>query len=139
MGEDRTALANEVRLACQLVSRKVRFETHTELAPHQLAVMWKVKVAGCCTPGELAAEEQVTAPSMTKTLDSLEELGYIVRTKDPDDGRRRSVTLTDAGHAMLERTATMRDSWMEQRLSPLPDEDLAVLAHAARILQAVIW
>ncbi len=133
-----TKLANEVRLACQLVSRKVRFETHTDLAPHQLAVMWMIQRCGSCTPGELACEEQVTAPSMTKTLDGLEELGYIQRERDADDGRRRIVTLTDEGRAMLQRTAMIRDSWMEQRLSPLGDEELDVLARAARILQQVL-
>lgn len=135
--EPTTKLANEVRLACQLVSHKVRFESCSKLAPHQLSVMWKLK-QGPKTPGELAEIERVTAPSMTKTLDCLEDQGYIQRAHDPDDGRRRIITITKQGLAELDRTASIRDSFMEQRLTALSAEERQVLGRAAAILQRVI-
>lgn len=137
-GKDSTRrLANEVRLACQLVSHKVRFESGSKLAPHQLGLMWNL-LQGPKTPGELAEKEQVSAPSITKTLDGLEELGFVERSKDPDDGRRRNIALTQAGRAELRSTASIRDSFMEERLRSLTAEERSVLQQAASILQRVI-
>lgn len=132
-----TKLANEVRLACQLVSHKVRFESCSKLAPHQLSVMWKLQ-RGPKTPGELAEAERVTAPSISKTLDCLEHQGYIERTPDPDDGRRRIVRITDEGRAELRRTASSRDSFMETRLRTLTSDEQNILKQAVAILQRVV-
>lgn len=132
-----TKLANEVRLACQLVSHKVRFESCSKLAPHQLSVMWKLQ-RGPKTPGELAEAERVTAPSISKTLDCLEQQGYIERTPDPDDGRRRIVRITDEGRAELRRTASSRDSFMGTRLRTLTADERNILKQAVAILQRVV-
>lgn len=132
-----STLANEVRLACQLVSHKVRFESGSAIPPHQLSVLWNLK-RGPKSPGELAEAEQVSAPSITKTLDGLEAQGFIERSKDPDDGRRRNVCITDEGLAELRRTAGIRDSFMEQRLTALSADERQVLGRAAAILQRVI-
>ncbi|WP_296137889.1 MarR family winged helix-turn-helix transcriptional regulator [uncultured Tessaracoccus sp.] len=132
-----TSLANSVRLACQLVSRRVRFDVEATLPPHQMAVLWHLTF-GPATPGALAEVERVSAPSMTRTLDCLEEAGCISREQDPDDGRRRIVAITDQGRAELSRTASARDSWMEARLRELPEADRATLARAVELLHEVI-
>ncbi|NLE97022.1 MAG: MarR family transcriptional regulator, partial [Propionibacterium sp.] len=80
-----TRLANDVRLACQLVSHKVRLESGSSLAPHQLSVLFKLRKQPM-SPGELAEAEGVTAPSMTKTVAGLESMGLIARGQDPGDG-----------------------------------------------------
>ena len=49
------------------------------------------------SPGQLIQETMVTSGTMTNRLDRLEELGYIIRTQDPNDGRGILVTLTKAG------------------------------------------
>lgn len=136
-GEATRRLANEVRLACQLVSRAVRFDTRDTLAPHLLAILGRLR-AGDATPGELAAAERVSAPSMSKSLDYLEEAGFISRTPDPDDGRRRIVTVTDTGLEELRRTAGARDEFMESRLAALTVEERNVLRRAASILREVV-
>lgn len=138
MGTEATrTLANEVRLACQLVSRAVRFETRDTLAPHLLAILGRLREAAA-TPGELAAAERVSAPSMSKSLDYLEEAGFVSRTPDPDDGRRRIVAVTEAGIAELRRTAGARDEFMESRLAALSPEQREVLGNAAAILREVV-
>lgn len=60
-------LAVDLRLACQLVSRKVRFEGSHEVAPHQFSVLVKL-VDGPRGPAELADLEQVSKPSMSRTI-----------------------------------------------------------------------
>lgn len=49
-------------------------------------------------PGALAERSGITKQAMNQLLRSLEELGYVVRSDDPDDGRARIVHFTDHGH-----------------------------------------
>src|SRR5918993_3797527 len=55
-------------------------------------------------PGELTATVMLTSSGTTKRLDRLESAGLIARTPDPTDPRGTLITLTDAGHAALDRT-----------------------------------
>ena len=116
-----TRLANEVRLACQLVSHKVRFESGAPLPPHQLSVLFKLRRG-----------------SMTKTLAALESQELVERCGDPGDGRRRIISITPTGEAALRDAATVRDSFMENLLATLSDDERATLAEAARILRRVL-
>ncbi|WP_069387992.1 MarR family winged helix-turn-helix transcriptional regulator, partial [Cellulosimicrobium cellulans] len=46
---------------------------------------------------ELAAESGVTEQTMSRIVARLERSGYVTRTGDPADRRRRAVELTEAG------------------------------------------
>lgn len=127
-------LANELRIACQQVSRRVRFEPNAEIAPHQVSVLSKLK-DGSRTPGELAELEQISAPSLTRTANRLAEAGLIARTDHPTDGRSKVLTLTPEGRAVLARVARARDDWMYDKLRGLTAEELAVLRQAADLLR----
>ena len=50
-------------------------------------------------PVELAERAGMSRQAMNQLLRSLEDLGYIVRTDAPDQGRARIVRLTDRGQA----------------------------------------
>ena len=50
-------LANDLRIACQRVSRRVRFESTDELAPHLVSALSHL-LKGSRTPGELAELER---------------------------------------------------------------------------------
>ena len=52
--------------------------------------------------GELAAHTMVTTGGLTKRVDRLAERGLVERMGTPDDGRRRLIRLTDAGHALID-------------------------------------
>lgn len=131
------ALASDVRMACQHVSRRVRFDNAHEVAPHQFGVLAKL-LKEPRTAGELAALEQVSAPSMTRTLNGLCKAGLAQRSDDPTDGRRQVVTLTDEGRAVVDRTIASRDDWMVRRLEGLSAHELAVLREATDLLERVI-
>ena len=77
MDDDMTAeLANDLRLACQRIARRVRFEGTQAVAPHQFSVLVRVHKQPC-TPTALAEQERVSTPSMTRTVNSLVELGLV--------------------------------------------------------------
>ncbi|HML50595.1 MAG TPA: MarR family transcriptional regulator [Propionicimonas sp.] len=131
------SLANDLRIACQRVSRRVRFESTTELAPHQVSALSNLR-RGPLTPGELAEVEQVSAPSMTKTVNCLVDKGLVTRTDHPDDGRCKVLTLTDAGLEALAHVAQARDDWMVRQLAGLSAEERALLRQATELLNRVL-
>ncbi|GAA1057762.1 hypothetical protein GCM10017608_01640 [Agromyces luteolus] len=59
--------------------------------------------------GELAEQLGVAQPGVTRTVTSLADLGLVTVAADGDDRRRRTVALTAAGAALVERAR--RDLW----------------------------
>lgn len=87
------------------------------------------------TATELGRRLGVSKQAAGKTLDTLEEMGYVTRSVDPHDGRARRATITARGRDALARSAglfqTLRsalaDRIGEARVAEL-ENDLAVLA-----------
>lgn len=50
-------------------------------------------------PGTLAERAGMSKQAMNRILGSLEDLGYLVRSDSPDEGRARIVRFTRRGHA----------------------------------------
>lgn len=132
----RRRLATELRHVCMRISRRARFENTQELAPHQFSVLNQLE-KGIDRPGALARAECVSAPSMTRTVSSLVDGGYVDRAPDPDDGRASVLSLTDAGREVLRTVRRSRDAWMISRIEDLTDEELRVLDEAREILTRV--
>jgi DNA-binding MarR family transcriptional regulator len=65
---------------------------------------------------DIAEAQRIDKPYATAIVDQLEQLGLATRTSDPDDRRRKMVTLTPAGRSAV---VTARD---------IMDEPPAVLA-----------
>ena len=130
-------LANDLRIACQRVSRRVRFESTDELAPHLVSALAHL-AKGPCTPGELAELERVAPPSMTRTLNCLVEKGLVTRDDNPSDGRSKLLVLTEAGEATMTRVRQARDDWMLRQLEGLTKPEQDLLREAAVLLDRVV-
>lgn len=84
---------------------------------------------GPATASRLARRLQVTAPTMTRTVDSLVERGLVERRADPNDRRTTGLILTDAGRALVDRYQAVIDTRLHEltgRLSPAQQERLLV-------------
>src|SRR3954451_16596729 len=68
-----------------------------QLKPRQLHVLRYLDATGAISQTELADGINVDAATLIETLDELEADGLIRREIDPDDRRRRRITLTPAG------------------------------------------
>ncbi|SER71125.1 DNA-binding transcriptional regulator, MarR family [Propionibacterium cyclohexanicum] len=132
--QELNTLANDLRRACQHVARRVRFESTSELPPHQMSVLMWLNHAGPQTPTQIAERERVSTPSVTRTLNCLVEEGCVLRSPHPDDRRQILVSVTPRGAELVERTIAERDTWMLRRLSELGSEDLALARAAADLL-----
>ena len=126
-------LANDLRLACMRISRRVRFESTQLVAPHQLSVMARLE-DNALTPRELASIECVSPPSMTRTVAGLVERGLVARQDDPLDRRQVFLSLTVQGRLALKETRRKRDAWMATRLKGISTDEREVLIRASVIL-----
>lgn len=131
-----TLMATNLRLACMRISRRVRFESSHDVAPHQFSVLNRLEETPR-TPGELAEIERVAKPSMTRTVAALVERGLVQRQDDPADGRQVILSLTPDGVRTLKAIRRKRDAWMASRVARLSPEEQDVLARATAILAKV--
>jgi DNA-binding MarR family transcriptional regulator len=129
--EQSTAL----RMATLRLARRLRAErVDPSLSDGQFAVLGWLNKHGPLTLTQLAEHERVSAPSMNRTVNCLEEAGYLVREADEADRRRSNIRLTDSGRDLVTRTLTQRDAWLTTRLRELSKDDRAALARAAELM-----
>jgi DNA-binding MarR family transcriptional regulator len=135
-GPQLTRMATDLRLACMRISRRIRFESSHDVAPHQFSVLCRLEETPR-TPGELAEIERVAKPSMTRTVGALVDRGLVLRQPDPTDGRQVILSITDAGRRSVRTIRRQRDAWMASRVARLSSEEQDVLARATVILAKV--
>ncbi|WP_298748988.1 MarR family transcriptional regulator [uncultured Serinicoccus sp.] len=131
------ALAHDLRIACMRVARRVRFDADNTIAPHHFSVLVRLHEQPR-TLGELAAIEQVSAPSMSRSVAQLADQGYVVRSPDADDGRLVRLSLTGEGREVVEREREHRDAWMAARLEGLSEQDRALLRRATDLVEQIL-
>jgi DNA-binding MarR family transcriptional regulator len=121
------------------LARRLRAERAVDsMSDGQFSVLMALKVNGTRTLGELATRERVTAPSMNRTVNCLEESGYLERRSDDTDRRKVNIVLTDAGRAVVEETVRRRNAWLEEALDELDADERATLHAASEILRRVV-
>jgi DNA-binding MarR family transcriptional regulator len=126
---------HELRMACMKIARRVRVESSGALTPGQFGVLANLSNHGARTPGELAADEYVQAPSMTRTIAILAGRGLVERGPHATDKRQVLVTITEKGKSELKISRRRRDEWVTARLGTLTDDDRLLLAKATPILE----
>lgn len=133
-----TSLASDIRMATFRLARRLRSERAVDsMSDGQFAVLAALNVHGPHTLGELAERERVSAPSMNRTVNCLEESGYLSRTPDENDRRKVNIELTDTGREVVVETVRRRDSWLEHALEALDPAQRELLAEAAHIMREV--
>jgi DNA-binding MarR family transcriptional regulator len=96
-------LGNLLRLFRAELAERGETSTGVEgIRPAHLQVFGVIKAEGSRLT-DLAASADMSLSAMAELVDSLEQLGYVERRRDPRDGRAKLVCLTDGGwHAMHE-------------------------------------
>jgi DNA-binding MarR family transcriptional regulator len=132
-----TGMAHALRPRVMRLARRLRQMQDDSLGlnSNQLSAMSVLLNSGDQLMGELAAQERVQPPSMTRIVNSLEAGGYVARRPDPRDHRQCLVTLTESGRQVLLANRRRRDEWLAVRIAELDPEDREVLRHAVRVLE----
>jgi DNA-binding MarR family transcriptional regulator len=129
-------LAAELRVAVMRLRRRLAAERHpdNELSIGTMAVLGALHRNGESTVGELARHERVQPPSMTRTVNCLEEEGYVTRRPHETDGRQVLVALSEKGRDTLLADRRRRDAWLARQLADLTPAEREALRQAAPIL-----
>ncbi|MFB9929917.1 MarR family winged helix-turn-helix transcriptional regulator [Amycolatopsis halotolerans] len=119
--------------------RRLRQVDNAEiLTPTQTAVLNRLHREGPGTQAELAAAEHVRQQSMAATLGVLDTLGYLNRTRDPADGRRVVISLSDLGAKTVIGIRQHRDEWLAAALADeLTEDELETVRRALPLLQRI--
>ena len=131
-------LAVRLRLAITRTSRRLRQEAGTGLSPTLTSALATFDTHGPLTPSELAKRERVQRPTATRLVARLEELGVLQRAADPSDRRSSLLSVTPAGHALIEAMRGRKTAYLAHRLARLDPEERAALDRAAGILERLL-
>ena len=133
-----THLADDLLMVVTRLARRLRRVADDGITPTQRSILTTLERRGPLTHGELAAAERVRPPTITAAVDRLEADGLVVRERDADDRRVTRVSITAAGHALLNASRRQRTAYLEQRLRALPAPDRAAIAAAAPALARLL-
>lgn len=130
-------LASQLRVSVMRLARRLRHERDTDfpLGLGAISVLGVLLRHGESTVGQLAAQERVQPPSMTRTVNALVDQGYAVRRPSETDGRSTLVDISDKGREMLLADRRRRDAWLAQRLKDLTPEERDLLRQVAPLIE----
>ena len=128
-------LADRLRVAVMRLQRRLRQHSVEGLSPAQVSLLGSVQRLGFPTLGELASEEQVQPPTMTRLVAGLEGARLLERSPDLADGRVTRVRLSADGVETLRRIRSIKTAFLTRRLASLSPGERAVLDSASSILR----
>ncbi|BBZ31791.1 Rv0880 family HTH-type transcriptional regulator [Mycolicibacterium confluentis] len=139
MKDVESRLAGDLSLAVIRLSRQLRFRRpDSPVSLSQLSALATLQKEGAMTPGALAIRERVRPPSMTRVIAALGDMGLVVRTPHPVDGRQVLVSASDAGVGLLEAERRASQEWLQRRLATLNPDERATLLRAADLMSALV-
>jgi DNA-binding MarR family transcriptional regulator len=113
--------------------RRLAVAGHDGLRPAHGFLFQAVGAQGA-TASEIAASVGMTKQAARLVVDELAELGYVERSRDAQDARRRPVVLTARGRDALRRSEAI---FTELREELAADLGAHALAQGMRLLEAI--
>jgi DNA-binding MarR family transcriptional regulator len=136
-GWDVSEVAAAVRVAVGLVVRKIKqAPLDGDLTMAESSTLSRLERAGPATSSDLARVDRISPQSMGVTVAALEERGLVQRSRDPGDGRRIVLSITERGR---QRVHDKRGARTEQLAAALRDgfsnAELGQLMAAASLIE----
>ena len=132
-------IADQLHSAAIRLLRKLRKEDEgSGLNAPRLSALSVIVFEGPVTLGDLAAAEQVRAPTMTRIVNALEEKGLVLKKQNANDGRSTLLSATPAGKKLLIEGRARRVRALAKQIAALNHEQRSALKEAAEILKEVV-
>lgn len=134
---DLTRLAGEVRTEVNRLAYHLRTPaTRSGITPTRLTALSALtRYPDGVRQGDLAELMNVSAPSMTRLVEILEEAGWVERRRDPDDQRCLLLVLSPVGRKTLDTLRDESASVLSEELAELTPDERAALAAAVPVLR----
>jgi DNA-binding MarR family transcriptional regulator len=127
-----------IRLAVGRASRRLRQEAGSELTPSQASVLATIARNGPIRPSDLARDERLSRPTVSKIVAKLRVKGLVYCTPDGSDGRSYQIEVSPDGTALRELRRVRKNSYLERLLRHANKEETELLEAAARLLLKVM-
>ncbi len=75
----------------------------------------------------LAAKLEVSLPTMSNSISTLVERGWVLRRRDPDDRRRVLIEITERGCGVLEHIRNVAQAHVSRALRDLSEEECELI------------
>lgn len=135
---DPVVLANRLRPILLKLNRQLRRELHSlGVTAGQVSVLAAIRNAPGIGVRELADQEGMSSPGMSKYVSRLEAAGLVRRTVGADR-RRVGLELTDEAHRVLRSVKSRRTAWLAARLRHRSDEELEAVDAAIEPLSRLL-
>lgn len=132
------SLASSLRDAILRLNRRLRQARPVgDLTMSQISALTTLGFAGELSPRELAEQERVQPPTMTKIVAKLEERGLVQRTPHATDRRQVVLQATEAGRSAVIEHRRAGDAWLADAIGELPPDDRETLRRAAELLERI--
>jgi len=136
-GRDPLEIADRLHSAAIHLLRRLRVrDRESGIGPAQLSALSVLVFGGPRSLGELADEEQVRPPTMSRIVAGLER-ARLVRRRTTDDARRVRLEATAKGTRILQAGRERRVESLARALSSLPRKELQQVADLTAVLQQV--
>jgi DNA-binding MarR family transcriptional regulator len=134
---DVSEVAGALRVAVGLLVRKLRQPLKEgELSIAESAALGRLERNGPATSSDLARLDRISPQSMGVTVAALLDRGLIERSRDPEDGRRIVLSITEAGRRTVHDKRGARTEQIAAALrSGFSDDELGQLTAAAALLE----
>jgi DNA-binding MarR family transcriptional regulator len=137
--ESAVTVANRLRPVLLRLARELRKEARAfGITGGQAGLLATVERHDRVGLGQLASEEGVSPPAMSKHVDRLEDAGLVRRLAGAGDRRRVEIALTPEGKRLLRRVRSQRTAWLAERLEQLDPRALAAVDRAIEPLTELL-
>jgi DNA-binding MarR family transcriptional regulator len=124
--------------AIHLLRRARKQDVLAHQAPAQLSALSVLVFGGPTALGQLAAAEQVKAPTMSRIVAGLKRSGLARIETDSKDARRIRVTATAKGERLLQQARRRRIRLLATTLRDLQETELRTLKRAAELMEQAV-
>jgi len=121
--------------AIHLLRHARKRDTLAGQGPARLSALSVLVFGGPMALGQLAAAEQVKAPTMSRIVSGLQRSGLAKIEADPHDARRIRVIATAKGKRLLQQARTRRIRLVAGSLRGLSESELNLLLEAAKLME----
>jgi DNA-binding MarR family transcriptional regulator len=124
--------------AIHLLRHARKRDVAARIGPAQLSALSVLVFAGPMPLGQLAAAEQVKAPTMSRIVAGLKRSALAKIETDAKDARRIRVTATAKGQRLLQQARERRIRLLAETLNGLREPELNMLLRAAELMERVV-
>jgi DNA-binding MarR family transcriptional regulator len=130
-------VAGALRVAVGMVMRKLKqTQPPGELTIPETSALSRLDRGGPATSSELAKQDRISPQSMGATLAALQARGLVARDRDPGDGRRIVMSVTEAGRqVMSDRRGTRTEQIAAALRGGFTDSELSQLLAVVPLLE----